>query len=143
MQKAKKGDTVKVHYTGKLENGEVFDTSYEREPIEFELGAGRMLSGFENAAIGMAVGEKKNIEIAAKDGYGLYREDMLVVLDRDEVPVKFKLVEGMVLQLRAEDGNAMTVTVKELTDDKITLDGNHSLAGKDLFFDMELVSING
>ncbi len=143
MQKAKKGDTVKVHYTGKLENGEVFDTSYEREPIEFELGAGRMLSGFETAAIGMAVGEKKNIEIAAKDGYGLYREDMLVVLDRDEVPVKFKLVEGMVLQLRAEDGNAMTVTVKELTDDKITLDGNHSLAGKDLFFDMELVSING
>ena len=142
MQKAKKGDTVKVHYTGKLENGEVFDTSYEREPIEFELGAGRMLSGFETAAEGMAVGEKKNIEISAQDGYGLYREDMVVVLDRDEVPVKFKLVEGMVLQLRAEDGNAMTVTVKELTDEKITLDGNHSLAGKDLFFDMELVSIN-
>jgi len=142
MQKAKKGDTVKVHYTGKLENGEVFDTSYEREPIEFELGAGRMLSGFETAAEGMAVGEKKNIEILAQDGYGLYREDMVVVLDRDEVPVKFKLVEGMVLQLRAEDGNAMTVTVKELTDEKITLDGNHSLAGKDLFFDMELVSIN-
>lgn len=141
MQKVEKGNTVKVDYKGTLEDGSVFDSSEGREPIEFEVGSGKMIAGFDAGVVGMAVGEKKTINIPADEAYGQPREDMVAVLGRDEVPVDFKLVVGMVLQMRAEDGRAMTVTIKELTDEKVTLDGNHALAGKDLTFDIEIIEI--
>ncbi|MFI4911491.1 MAG: peptidylprolyl isomerase [Sedimentisphaeraceae bacterium JB056] len=141
MQKAEKGNTVKVHYKGSLDDGSVFDSSEGRDPIEFQVGGGMMIPGFDAGVEGMEVGEKKTIKIPSAEAYGPYREEMIAVLDRDEVPVDFKLVVGMVLQMRSEQGGAMTVTVKELTDDKITLDGNHALAGKDLTFEIELVEV--
>jgi peptidylprolyl isomerase len=141
MKKAEKGNTVKVHYKGTLEDGSVFDSSEGREPIEFEVGAGKMIPGFDTGVEGMEPGEKKTVNIPADQAYGPYRDEMIAVLDRDEVPVDFELAEGMVLQMRSQDGRGMTVTVKELTDDKITLDGNHALAGKDLTFEIELVDV--
>lgn len=139
--KVKNGDTVKVHYTGKLDDGSVFDSSDGKDPIEFEVGAGRMIEGFDKGVVDMEVGETKTIKIPCDKAYGQYREDMIAVLERDEVPVKFKLAKGMVLQFKAENNAPMMVTVKDLTDTHITLDGNHALAGKDLTFDIELVEI--
>lgn len=139
--KVKDGDTVKVHYTGKLDDGSQFDSSEGREPIEFKVGEGKMIKGFDEGVKGMEVGETKTIEIPSDKAYGPYREEMVAELGRDEVPVDFKLAEGMVLQMKPEQGPPMTVQVKELTDTKITLDGNHALAGKDLIFDVELVDI--
>ena len=141
MQKAKQGDKVKVHYTGTLTNGEQFDSSKGREPLEFTVGAGQMIKGFDDAIPGMVVGDKKTINIAPEDAYGPKNEEAIIEYPKESIPKDMKLEEGMQLQLRSADGQPVPVTVMKITDDLVILDANHSLAGKELVFDIELVQI--
>lgn len=138
---AKKGDEVQVHYTGKLEDGSVFDSSAKREPLGFTVGAGQMIQGFDAAVDGMAVGDKKTVTIPAAEAYGEKREDMLIDVPIDQVPADIKPEIGMQLTLQGGNGQPMPVIVTNVDEQKITLDANHQLAGKDLIFDIELVKI--
>ena len=140
--KVEKGNNVKVHYTGKLTDGTVFDSSLERDPIEFELGAGQMIAGFDSAVDGMAIGDKKVADIASADAYGEKRDDMMVPVPNDKVPAEIKPEVGMQLSMQQPDGQALPVIIAEVKDDHIVLDANHPLAGKDLTFEIELVEIN-
>ncbi len=141
MEQAKKGDKVKVHYTGKLTNGEQFDSSKGREPLEFTVGAGQMIKGFDDAMPGMKVGEKKTINILPADAYGEKDEHAIIEFPKENIPKDMKLETGMQLQLRNENGQPFPVTVAEIKDDVVVLDANHSLAGKELVFDIELMEI--
>ncbi len=141
MSKAKKGDVVKVHYKGTLNSGEQFDSSEGRDPLEFTVGAGQMIAGFDQAIPGMSVGEKKTITIAPKDAYGEKNEDAIIEFPKSNIPADMKLQPGMKLQLRNEAGHPVPVVVSEVKDDVIILDANHELAGKELIFDIELVEI--
>ena len=141
MQQVKNGDVVKVHYTGKLTNGEQFDSSEGREPLEFTVGGGQMIKGFDDAMPGMSVGEKKTINILPGDAYGEKDENALIEFPKENIPADMKLEPGMQLQLRNESGQPFPVTVAEIKDDVVILDANHSLAGKELIFDIELVEI--
>lgn len=141
MQKAKQGDKVKVHYTGKLLDGEQFDSSKGREPLEFTVGAGQMIKGFDDAIPGMSVGDKKTINIAPENAYGEKNKDAIIEFPKENIPADMKLEVGMQLQLRDQDGRPVPVTVAEIKDDIIILDANHMLAGKELVFDIELVEI--
>jgi FKBP-type peptidyl-prolyl cis-trans isomerase 2 len=139
---AKKGDAVKVHYTGKLEDGTVFDSSVSREPLGFTLGDGNMIKGFDAAVYGMVIGDKKTVNIPAAEAYGERRDDMMIEVPISQVPPDIQPEIGQQLMLQGQGGQPMPVTVVELTDEKIVLDANHDLAGKDLIFDIELVKIN-
>jgi FKBP-type peptidyl-prolyl cis-trans isomerase 2 len=139
---AKKGDAVKVHYTGKLEDGTVFDSSVSREPLGFTLGDGNMIKGFDAAVYGMVIGDKKTVNIPAAEAYGERRDDMMIEVPISQVPPNIQPEIGQQLVLQGQGGQPMPVTVVELTDEKIVLDANHDLAGKDLIFDIELVKIN-
>ena len=141
MAEVKTGDVVKVHYTGKLANGEQFDSSTGREPLEFTVGAGQMIAGFDAALPGMNVGDKKTINIAAKDGYGETDETAIIEFPKENVPVDMKLEIGQQLTLSNEQGQPFPVVVKEVKEDIVILDANHFLAGKELVFDIELVEI--
>ena len=141
MQQVKEGDVVKVHYTGKLTNGEQFDSSTGRAPLEFTVGSGQMIKGFDDAMPGMSVGEKKTINISPEEGYGEKNEEAIIEFPRQHVPADMPLEVGMQLELRSEDGMPIPVTIADVKDDIIILDGNHSLAGKELVFDIELVEI--
>lgn len=141
MEQVKDGDVVKVHYTGTLLNGEQFDSSKGREPLEFTVGAGQMIKGFDAAMPGMTVGEKKTIKILPGDAYGEKKEDAMIEFPRANVPADMPLEIGMQLQLRNEAGQPFPVTINEIKDDVIILDANHSLAGKELVFDIELMEI--
>ena len=141
MEKAKDGDIVRVHYTGKLTNGEQFDSSTGREPLEFTVGAGQMIKGFDNAMPGMTVGEKKTINILPEDAYGHNDEKAIIEFPKENIPNDMKMDVGMKLQLRNEAGQPFPVTVAEIKEDVIVLDANHSLAGKELVFDIELMEI--
>jgi peptidylprolyl isomerase len=141
MEQVKEGDVVRVHYTGKLTNGEQFDSSTGREPLEFTVGAGQMIKGFDDAMPGMTVGEKKTINIQPEDAYGQKDERAIIEFPKANVPADMKLEPGMQLQLRNEQGQPFPVTVSEIKDDVIILDANHMLAGKELVFDIELVEI--
>ena len=141
MAEVKNGDVVKVHYTGKLTNGEQFDSSEGREPLEFTVGAGQMIKGFDDAMPGMSVGEKKTINILPGDAYGEKDEQDMIEFPKENIPKDMKLDAGMQLQLRNENGQPFPVTVAEIKDDVVVLDANHSLAGKELVFDIELVEI--
>jgi FKBP-type peptidyl-prolyl cis-trans isomerases 2 len=141
MEKVKEGDVVRVHYTGKLTNGEQFDSSEGREPLEFTVGAGQMIKGFDDAMPGMSVGEKKTINILPGDAYGEKDEHAIIEFPRENVPKDMKLEPGMQLQLRNESGQPFPVTVTKVKDDVIVLDANHMLAGKELVFDIELMEI--
>lgn len=143
MQQVKSGDAVKVHYTGKLTNGEQFDSSMGREPLAFTVGAGQMIKGFDAAMPGMTVGEKKTITIAAIDAYGERSEEAIIPFPVENVPPDMKLEVGMTLSLNNEMGQPFPVVVSEIKDDVIILDANHFLAGKELVFDIELVEIEG
>jgi len=135
----KNGDTVRVHYTGRLETGEVFDTSEDGEPLEFTLGSGEVIPGFEEAVRGMEVGGERTVEIAPEDAYGPHREQLIATVDRvhAEFPTEPKV--GMNLNLPLPDGNHLEVVVTEVTDTHVTIDGNHPLAGHKLTFDLKLV----
>jgi peptidylprolyl isomerase len=138
---AKKGNAVEVHYTGKLEDGNVFDSSVSRDPLGFTLGDGNMIKGFDNAVYGMGIGDKKTVKIPAAEAYGERRQDMMIEVPLEQVPADIKPELGMVLQLQGGNGQPMPVTVVDIEETKITLDANHELAGKDLIFEIELVAI--
>ncbi len=143
MAQAKSGDTVQVHYTGRLEDGSVFDSSDGRDPLEFQLGSGMVIPGFDQGLTGMSVGEKKTIHIPAEEAYGPVNEEMILQIERSQIPPDLPLELGMQLNMH-QDGNGQVVPVKvvEVTDESVTLDANHELAGKDLIFDLELVGVN-
>ena len=141
MAQVKSGDTVKVHYTGKLTSGEQFDSSAGREPLEFTVGGGQMIKGFDAAMPGMSVGEKKTINIPAADGYGEKDPAAVIEFPRENVPEDMKLEKGMQLTLSDQNGNPFPVTVTEVKDEIVILDANHFLAGEELVFDIELVEI--
>ncbi len=141
MSQAKNGDTVKVHYTGKLENGTVFDTSENREPLEFTVGEGQVIPGFENAVVGMQPGESKTAQIPAKEAYGEHHEEMVIQGPRDQFPPDVEPEVGQQLQVRQQHGQSFVVNVTDVSDDTVTLDANHPLAGQNLTFDISLVDI--
>ena len=141
MAEVSKGDKVKVHYTGKLEDETVFDSSVDREPLEFEVGAGQMIPGFDKAVEGMEPGEKKSIQIPSKEAYGPRRDDMMVTIKKEEFPENVDPEVGQQLQVKRENGHVFNVVVADVSGADVTLDANHPLAGKDLFFDIELVEI--
>lgn len=140
MQKAITGSTVKVHYTGKLSDGTVFDTSVNRDPLEFRIGDGHIIRGFENAVEGMSVGEKKTINIRADEAYGPHRNDLVVRIERSLIPSDITPAIGMTLQIKQPNG-VINVVIAGMDESSITLDANHPLAGKDLTFDIELVEV--
>ncbi len=141
MAQVKNGDTVKVHYTGKLVNGEQFDSSAGREPLEFTVGAGMMIKGFDAALPGMVVGDKKTVNIPAADAYGEKDPEAVIPFPKENVPADMKLEPGMQLTLTNQQGQPFPVVVTEIQDDVILLDANHFLAGEELVFDIELVEI--
>ena len=141
MVQVKEGDVVRVHYTGKLINGEQFDSSVGREPLEFTVGAGQMIKGFDAAMPGMAIGEKKTINIAPEHGYGEKSEEAIIEFPRENIPADMKLEPGMPLTLSNQEGQPVPVIVVDVKDDVIILDANHFLAGQELVFDIELVEI--
>lgn len=141
MSQAKKGDTVKIHYTGRLSDGMIFDSSDGREPLEFTLGSGQVIPGFDKGVAGMGVGEKKTIEIPMAEAYGAPREEMIAVIERSQFPEDMEIEIGQQLQLGDSPENSILVTITKINSKEVTLDGNHPLAGKDLIFDLQLVSI--
>jgi peptidylprolyl isomerase len=142
MSVATKGNKVKVHYTGKLNDGTVFDTSENREPLEFTLGEGNMIKGFDTAVQGMEVGNNKSVVIPSEEAYGEKRDDMMVDIPIDQVPADIKPEVGMDLSIQNQEGQPMPVKVVNVDPEKITLDANHPLAGQDLTFDINLVDIS-
>jgi FKBP-type peptidyl-prolyl cis-trans isomerase 2 len=138
---ATKGNTGKVHYTGKLQDGTVFDSSENREPLQFTLGDGNMIKGFDAAVQGMSVGEDKSITIPSAEAYGEKRDEMMVDIPMNQVPADIKPEVGMDLSIQNQNGQPMPVKVVAVDEEKITLDANHPLAGKDLIFDIKLVEI--
>ncbi|RDH47982.1 peptidylprolyl isomerase, partial [Mastigocladus laminosus WC112] len=139
---AKLGDTVKVHYTGKLDDGTVFDTSVEREPLQFSIGEGLVIPGFEQAVVGMTPGESKRTNIPADEAYGPYRPELVMVVDKERIPTDVSIEVGQMLQISQSNGKAIPVVVTEVSDSQITLDANHPLAGQELIFDIQLIQIN-
>lgn len=138
---AKKGDAVAVHYTGRLEDGSIFDSSDSKPPLSFTLGDGNMIEGFDSAVYGMVIGDKKTVIIPAAEAYGELRQDMMIEVPLNEVPQHIEVEIGLQLTLQGEGGQPMPVTIVAVDEEKITLDANHDLVGKDLIFDIELVSI--
>jgi peptidylprolyl isomerase len=136
------GNTVQVHYTGTLADGSVFDSSVGKSPLEFEVGAGQMIPGFDAAVHDMKVGDVKTVTIPAAEAYGERREDQTAVVPRTSLPEGMTPTVGMQLEMSPQGGGSVIVTVSEVTDETITVDGNHPLAGKDLTFEIEVVSIN-
>ncbi len=143
MSKVKDGDTVKVHYTGTLKDGQVFDTSAEREPLEFTLGEGQLIPGFEKAVVGMEVGDSASVDIPVDEAYGEAREDLVINVPKDQLPDEVEPKVGMQLQVNQENGQPIPVRITEIAEEELVLDANHPLAGKDLKFDIELVEIKG
>ena len=141
MSTANKGDKVRVHYTGRLKDGTQFDSSAGREPLEFEVGAGMMIKGFDAAVNGMAVGQKVTVEIPAAEAYGESNPEMIIDVPRTNLPPDLNPQVGQQLGMTQPNGQQVPVKVKEVHDDKIVIDANHDLAGKDLVFDIELVEI--
>lgn len=142
MAQVKSGDKINVHYTGRLTDGTVFDSSAQREPLEFEVGSGMVIKGFDEGVTGMSIGEKKTVHIPAVEAYGDVDPNYLAVFNKAEIPSDIPYEVGMQLNMHQDGtGQVMPVSVVEVTDTTITLDANHPLAGKDLIFDLELVSI--
>ncbi|WP_136796341.1 FKBP-type peptidyl-prolyl cis-trans isomerase [Desulfosediminicola ganghwensis] len=141
MQQVKNGDTVKVHYTGTLEDGSVFDSSEGHDPLEFTVGSGQVIAGFDNAVTGMAIGEKKSVFIPCAEAYGEANSDLVMTVPQEQVPPDLKPEVGMLLEVGGANGEVLRVTVVEVSEEVIILDANPPLAGKDLTFALELVSI--
>ncbi|MCT4610508.1 MAG: peptidylprolyl isomerase [Pelagimonas sp.] len=142
MTQVKSGDTVRIHYTGTLEDGSVFDSSEGRDPLEFTVGSGQIIPGLDKALPGMEVGEKKKVDIAPEEAYGPVHEEARQAIPRAEIPADIPLDLGTQLQMQSPTGEIIMVTVIDVTDTEVTLDANHPLAGKALTFDFEIVSIN-
>ncbi|MCK4911501.1 MAG: peptidylprolyl isomerase [Thermodesulfovibrionales bacterium] len=142
MKKAGEGDTVKVHYTGKLDDGTVFDSSVGREPLEFTMGAGMMISGFERAVEGMAVGETTSVNILPEDAYGVRRDDMVVRVGRKDFPENITPEVGVAVTMQHPESGQFDAMISEVTEEAVMLDANHPLAGKSLNFDIEVLEIS-
>ncbi len=141
MAQAKLGDLVRVHYTGALEDGTVFDSSAGGEPLEFRIGAREIIPGFEHEVIGMEAGTSKTIRIAAEDAYGPHRAEMVETVERRHLPPHLQPEVGMRRRAQQPDGSDIVLAVTEVTPSMVTLDANHPLAGKDLIFDIQLVAV--
>ena len=138
----KKGDTIKVHYTGTLTDGNEFDSSYKRnEPIQFNAGEGQMIKGFDDAVMDMKVGDKKSITIPSTEAYGAQNQDAIMTVPKTNFPEEFTFVEGEMVQGQTENGQPLQAIILEIMDNEVILDFNHPLAGQDLMFDIELVEI--
>ena len=142
MVQARINDKVKVHYSGTLSDGTIFDSSLEREPFEFTIGQGMVVPGFENGIVGMNEGETKTVSISADDAYGPYKDDLVGVIDKSRIPEDIDLDVGMVLQMRSPEGGITNVTVADISDAGVTIDLNHPLAGKDLVFEIKLMEVS-
>lgn len=138
---AKQGDVVRVHYTGRLTDGTQFDSSEGREPLEFTVGAGQMIKGFDDGVVGMNVGDKKTLNIPAHEAYGERDEQAIIEFPASNIPADMKLEPGMQLTLRNQYGQPVPVVVLEVQAEVVIMDANHMLAGKELVFDVELVEI--
>ena len=136
------GKTVRVHYTGKLDDGTVFDSSQGREPLEVTIGAGMVITGFEEGLLGMSEGETKTITIPPAEAYGERREDLVATVERSNLPDTLTPEIGMALQLKRKDGSVLDVMVIDMNDESVTLDANHQLAGEALTFELEVVSVS-
>ncbi|TXG35102.1 FKBP-type peptidyl-prolyl cis-trans isomerase [Seonamhaeicola maritimus] len=141
MSQVKENDTVRVHYTGKLNNGQIFDSSLEREPLEFQLGQGMLIPGFEKGVIDMKVNEKKTINIPVSDAYGDIQQELLYEVKKEQLPPEMSPEVGMGLASKDPEGNEVQFRVAEVNEDHIIVDANHPLAGQDLIFDLELIEI--
>lgn len=142
MSQVREGDAVSVHYTGKLPDGTVFDSSREREPLQVKVGAGEVIPGFEQGLVGMEVGDNKTVTLTPDEAYGYRREDLIVDVDANQFPDNVKPRIGQRLQVRQPDGSLVNVQITGIEDGTVTLDANHPLAGETLIFDIELVAIN-
>lgn len=143
MAQVKSGDTIKVHYHGKLTSGETFDSSAGREPLEFKVGSGMVIKGFDDGVTGMSVGEKKTIHIPVGEAYGPKNPDMVIPMPKDRFPEGMEIEVGMPLGMSDQNGQQFNVVVTEIREDVVLLDANHPLAGQDLIFDLELMEIVG
>jgi len=141
MRKAKSGDRVKIHYTGKLKDGSVFDTSRDREPLEVTLGRGTLIPGFESAVVGMSVGETKEFEIGPDDAYGPRKEELVIRVEKRILPQDVELQQGMALRLKGPDQEVVPAVITDVQDEIVTIDANHPLSGQDLTFVIELAEI--
>jgi FKBP-type peptidyl-prolyl cis-trans isomerase SlpA len=141
MTKVKDGSTVKVHYTGKLTDGTIFDSSEGREPLAFTIGAGMMIAGFEKGVLDMELNEEKTISIQPEDGYGLVRDDMIAEVPKAQLPPDMEVEAGMELMSQTPDGQQMVVKVVDVKAESIVVDANHPLAGKDLVFEVKVVEV--
>lgn len=142
MAEVKTGDTVRIHYTGTLNNGDTFDSSMGRDPLEFVVGSGQIIPGLDKAIPGMAVGDKKTVPIPCAEAYGEANPEARQEVPRDTIPAEIEVSAGLELQMQTQTGQVIPVTVVEVTDETVVLDANHPLAGKDLNFDIELVGID-
>lgn len=142
MLPAAKGDVVKVHYTGKLDDGTVFDTSRDKQPLHFIVGRDEVIAGFDEAVVGMVRGEHRTVTIPADRAYGPTLEDLVEEVDRNLLPEDLDLRVGAQLEVSRQDGSVFRVAVVELSEETVTLDANHPLAGKDLTFDIEMLEVN-
>ena len=141
MQQVKSGDKVKVHYHGKLQNGETFDSSQGRDPLEFTVGGGQVIKGFDQGVMGMQVGDKRTVEIEVTDAYGEKNEEMVIEFPKTQFPRDMKPEVGMQLMMNNGEGQSFHVLVKEVKEESVLLDANHPLDGENLIFDIELVEI--
>lgn len=141
MAQAKSGDTVRVHYTGTFDDGTVFDTSIEREPLQFTVGAGMVIAGFDNAVTGMEPGQKKTVNIPAEQAYGPRSEELVAEIGRDRLPADLEIEIGQQLQVGLADGDQAVVMIVDVSETTVTLDANHPMAGMDLNFELELIEI--
>lgn len=141
MTQAKPGDTLHIHYKGTLDDGSVFDSSEGRDPLTFQLGSGQIIPGLDAGVTGMSVGETRSVRVEPAEAYGDYEPGLLHAVDRAQVPDSIPTEPGTPLQVQTQDGQAMNVTIAEVTESEIILDANHPLAGKALTFDVELVEI--
>jgi peptidylprolyl isomerase len=141
MQQAQQGDKVRVHYHGTLQTGETFDSSEGREPLEFTVGSGQVIRGFEEGVKGMSVGEKRKLEIPVNDAYGETNKDLIIEFPMAQFPAEMSPEIGQQLMMSNGSGQSFPVTIKEIKEDSVLLDANHPLAGQDLIFNIELVEI--
>ncbi|NOY05243.1 MAG: peptidylprolyl isomerase [Chlorobi bacterium] len=141
MQKIKSGDTVRIHYTGRTDDGVEFDSSAGKEPLEFTVGEGEIIPGLEKGVLDMELGEKKTITVPADDAYGMYNEELRIPVARELLPPDLDPFIGLELVMNMQDGSTFPVRVVEVKDASITVDANHPLAGENLTFDLEVVDI--
>ena len=141
MTQVKTGDTVRIHYTGTLSDGTTFDSSAGRDPLEFTVGSGQIIPGLDKAMPGMAIGDKKSVAVPPEEAYGPINPEAVQAVPREQIPAEIPLEVGKQLQAQNQNGQVMEVTVADVTEETVTLDANHPLAGKDLVFDIELIEI--